>query len=145
MCESVIEKSKWCMWKCMRVFVCNVFVYAQAYASQFSDVCKNCASCSTGCTEKNVRFPHTLGNKYDPTLAYKYRRKRFSNLSMQSQCPVTPILAEKPIAAQCWRGRMGRILNILGEKTEFFLNILYVNVSRRRSRRCRRRRRRRMV
>jgi len=31
----------------------------------------------------------------------------------------------QPIAAECWRGRGGKLLRILGKKTQYLMNTLY--------------------
>ena len=48
-----------------------------------------------------------------------YRCKRPSKLSTQCECSVTPIgwsLIVQPIAAECWRGRGGKLSRVLCKK-----------------------------
>ena len=72
---------------------------------------------STGCSEKNMFF-FSLSDATFPSPTY--RCKRFSKLSTQCECTVTPIgwpISVTPIAAECLYGR--EIMKILGKNTIF--------------------------
>ena len=74
--------------------------------------------CATGCSGKIVVFLQF--NSLQP-LPRLHRCKRPSKLSTQCECTVTPIgcFFVQPIAAECWRGRGGKLLRILGKKTQY--------------------------
>ena len=71
----------------------------------------------TGCSVKIVFFFTIHSN---PSLAYI--SVSFSKLSTQYECRVTPIGRQffvQPIAAECLRGRSGKLSRILGKNTIF--------------------------
>ena len=73
---------------------------------------------TTGCSGKIVFFHNSL-----QPLPRLHRCKRPSKFSTQCDCTVThPIgwnFFVQPIAAECWRGRGGKLLRILGKNTIF--------------------------
>ena len=68
----------------------------------------------TVCSGKIVLFHNLL-----QPLPRLHRCRRPSKLSTQCECTVSPIgwyFFVQPIAADCWRGRGGKLLRILGKK-----------------------------
>ena len=69
---------------------------------------------NTGCSGKIVFFHNSL-----QPLPRLHRCKRPSKLSTQCECTVNPIglyFFVQPIAAECWRGKGGKLSRILGKK-----------------------------
>ena len=67
-----------------------------------------------GIQEKLCFFHNSL-----QPLPRLHRFERLSKLSTQSECTVTPIgwqFFVQPMAAECWRGRGGKLSRILGKK-----------------------------
>ena len=69
----------------------------------------------TGCSGKIVFFHNSL-----QPIPRLHCCKRPLKLSAQCECTVTPIgwyFFVQPIAAECWRGRGGKLSRILGKNT----------------------------
>ena len=68
--------------------------------------------------EKNFIF-----SQFAATPPCPHRCTRPSKLLMQCECTVTFFV--QPIAAECWRGRAGKLSRIL-EKKQYLMSTLYI-------------------